>query len=133
MGRWRCCGHGHVSAARICAVRVCLVYDCLFPYTVGGAERWYRNLAAELVAAGHEVTYLTREQWPAGDPPRIEGVRVLAVSPGGSLYTPDGRRTIASPLRFGLGVFLHLVRHRRSYDVVHSCAFPYFQLVGARA
>src|SRR3954451_12587849 len=22
--------------------RICVVYDCLFPYTVGGAERWYR-------------------------------------------------------------------------------------------
>ena len=26
-------------------LRICLVYDCLYPYTVGGAERWYRNLA----------------------------------------------------------------------------------------
>jgi len=32
-------------------MRVCVVYDCLYPYTVGGAERWYRNLADELVAA----------------------------------------------------------------------------------
>ena len=29
-------------------MRVCIVYDCLFPYTVGGAERWYRNLAERL-------------------------------------------------------------------------------------
>ena len=33
-------------------MRVCLIYDCLFPYTVGGAERWYRNLAERLVARG---------------------------------------------------------------------------------
>ena len=32
------------------AMRICLVYDCLFPYTVGGAERWYRNLAERLAA-----------------------------------------------------------------------------------
>ena len=44
-------------------VRVCVVYDCLFPYTVGGAERWYRNLAQRLAADGHEVTYLTLRQW----------------------------------------------------------------------
>jgi glycosyltransferase involved in cell wall biosynthesis len=114
-------------------MRICLVYDCLFPYTVGGAERWYRNLAAELVAAGHEVTYLTRRQWPAGESPDVPGVRVIAVSPGGPLYTEDGRRSIGSPLRFGLGVFAHLARHRRDYDVVHSCAFPFFSLLGARA
>src|SRR4051812_294831 len=51
------------------SVRVCIVYDCLYPYTVGGAERWYRALVAELIAAGHEVTYLTRRQWPVGTAP----------------------------------------------------------------
>jgi hypothetical protein len=40
-------------------VRVCLVYDCLFPHTVGGGERWYRALAERLAADGHQVTYLT--------------------------------------------------------------------------
>ena len=25
------------------------MYDCLFPWTVGGAERWYRALAERLV------------------------------------------------------------------------------------
>jgi hypothetical protein len=24
-------------------MQVCLVYDCLFPYTVGGTERWRRS------------------------------------------------------------------------------------------
>jgi glycosyltransferase involved in cell wall biosynthesis len=111
-------------------VRVCLVYDCLYPYTVGGGERWLREVASELVRDGHEVTYLTRKQWPDGENPDFDGVRVLAVSPGGPLYTDDGRRRIAPPLRFGLGVFLHLLRNR--YDTIHCAAFPYFALLAAR-
>ena len=51
------------------AMRICVIYDCLFPFTVGGAERWYRNLAERLAAAGHEVTYLTLRQWDRGEPP----------------------------------------------------------------
>jgi hypothetical protein len=62
-------------------VRVCLIYDCLFPHTVGGAERWYRNLAERLAAAGHEVTYLTLRQWEPGSEPDIPGVTVIAVGP----------------------------------------------------
>jgi hypothetical protein len=27
-------------------VQVCIVYDCLVPYTIGGAERGYRNVAS---------------------------------------------------------------------------------------
>ncbi len=114
-------------------MRIALVYDCLFPWTVGGAERWMRALAEALAGEGHEVTYLTRRQWEPGDEPRIPGVRVVAVSPAEPLYGPDGNRTIGEPLRFGRGVTGHLLRHRGAYDVVHSCSFPYFSVLGAAA
>jgi glycosyltransferase involved in cell wall biosynthesis len=47
------------------------------------------------------------------------------------LYTKAGRRRILPPLVFGLGVLVHLLRHGRRYDVVHSSAFPYFSLLAA--
>jgi glycosyltransferase involved in cell wall biosynthesis len=113
--------------------RVCVIYDCLFPYTVGGAERWYRNLAEHLAAEGYEVTYLTLRQWPRGETPELEGgVRVVAVGPRMALYTA-GRRRILPPLVFGLGVLGHLLRHGRRYDVVHTASFPYFSLLAAGA
>ena len=111
-------------------MRICVVYDCLFPHTVGGAERWYRNVAERLAEEGHEVDYLTLRQWPAGEDPGVEDVRVVAVGPRMTLYA-GGRRRIVPPLRFGLGVFLHLARHGRRYDVVHTASFPYFSLLAA--
>jgi glycosyltransferase involved in cell wall biosynthesis len=118
--------------ASFAAVRVCLVYDCLFPHTVGGAERWYRNLAERLAADGHEVTYLTLRQWDRGTrPDMVQGVRVVVAGPRMALYTAGGRRRILPPLVFGVGVFAHLLRHRRAYDVVHTCSFPYFSLLAA--
>lgn len=113
-------------------MRICLVYDCLFPHTVGGAERWYRNLGERLAAAGHDVTYLTLRQWDRGDDPAIPGVRVIAVGPRMGLYV-SGRRRIVPPLVFGLGVLWHLLRHGRRYDVVHTASFPYFSLLAAGA
>ncbi len=126
----------HVLAAssrwNASGVRVCLVYDCLFPHTVGGAERWYRNLAERLCADGHEVTYLTLRQWGRGERAQIDPrVRVVTAGPRMGLYTEDGRRRILPPLVFGLGVLWHLLRHGRRYDVVHTCAFPYFSLLAA--
>ncbi len=118
---------------RFSPVRICLVYDCLFPWTVGGAERWMRNLGEALAAEGHEVTFLTRKQWPDDDPPQIPGVRVIAVSREEPLYGPDGNRTIGEPLRFGYGVLKHLRRHGRDYEVVHTASFPYFSLLAAGA
>jgi glycosyltransferase involved in cell wall biosynthesis len=112
-------------------VRICLVYDCLFPWTVGGAERWYRNLGERLAGDGHEVTYLTLRQWERDAPPEVPGVRVVAVGPRLALYAPDGRRRILPPLVFGAGVLVHLLRHPRRYDVVHTASFPYFSLLAA--
>jgi glycosyltransferase involved in cell wall biosynthesis len=110
-------------------MRIAIVYDCLFPNTVGGAERWYWNLA-ERLHGRHSITYLTRRQWGDGGPETP--FETLAVSPRSGLYTSSGRRRIWPPLRFGLGVFWHLLRNGRRYDAVHSASFPYFPLLGAR-
>ncbi len=114
-------------------MRICVVYDCLYPHTVGGAERWYRNLAERLASDGHEVTYLTLRQWDRGEIPEVAGgrVRVVAAGPRMSLYTREGRRRIAPPLMFGIGVLWHLLRCGRRYDAVHACSFPYFSLLAA--
>jgi glycosyltransferase involved in cell wall biosynthesis len=113
-------------------MRVCLVYDCLYPYTVGGAERWYRNLGERLAAEGHEVTFLTRRQWERDSDVDVPGVRVLAVSPRMELYA-HGRRRLLPPVLFGLGVLRHLLRYGRGYDVVHTASFPYFSVLAAAA
>jgi glycosyltransferase involved in cell wall biosynthesis len=111
-------------------VRICLVYDCLYPYTVGGGERWYRALAERLAREGHEVTYLTLRQWEESDQPDVTGVRVLAVGPRLELYV-EGRRRIGPALRFGRGVLGHLLRNGRRYDVVHCASTPFFALLAA--
>lgn len=100
-------------------MHVCLVFDCLYPYTVGGGERWYRALAEGLVARGHSVTYLTRLQWDPEAGADVPGVHVIAVAPPMALYV-DGRRSIPVQIRFGLGVLGHLLRHGSAYDVVQT-------------
>jgi glycosyltransferase involved in cell wall biosynthesis len=114
-------------------LRICLVYDCLFPYTIGGAERWYRNLALRLAAEGHEITYLTLRQWERAELPDLPGVRVVVAGPRMRLYSGPGQRRVLPPLVFGAGVLAHLLRHGRRYDVVHTASFPYFSLLAAAA
>ena len=63
----------------------------------------------------------------------MPGVGVVAVSPGGPLYTrrrPARDRPAAAlrPRRAGAPA-----RHGRCYDAVHICSFPYFSLLAARA
>jgi glycosyltransferase involved in cell wall biosynthesis len=112
-------------------MRICIVYDCLFPYTVGGGERWYRSLAERLARDGHAVTYLTLRQWDRSTRAELDGVRVVTAGPRMALYTAQGRRRVLPPLVFGVGVFLFLLRNGRRFDVVDTGAFPYFSLLAA--
>jgi glycosyltransferase involved in cell wall biosynthesis len=102
-------------------MRVCLVFDCLYPHTVGGAERWYRNLAEDLARRGHTVTYLTLLQWDRNADPGVPDVDIVAVAGRTKLYT-HGRRSIGAQLRFAFGVWRHLLLHGRRYDVVQTPA-----------
>jgi glycosyltransferase involved in cell wall biosynthesis len=114
------------------SVRICLLYDCLYPYTVGGAEHWYRDLTERLALQGHEVTYVTLRQWDHGETPTVPGVTVIVAGPRMKLYV-RGRRGILPPLVFALGGLWHLLRHGSSYDVVQTGAGPFFPLLSAVA
>lgn len=64
-------------------MRIVHVTDVYLP-CVGGIELFVADLARQQVAAGHDVTVLTRT--PAGDVPEVPGpVTVLRVDPGVSL------------------------------------------------
>jgi len=110
-------------------MRICIVYDCLFPYTMGRGAL-VRNWPSGC-ARGHEVTYLTLRQWDRGERVEIDNSVKVVTADHGCVVYGGGRRRILPPLVFGLGVLLHLLRHGRRYDVVHACAFPYFSLLSA--
>jgi glycosyltransferase involved in cell wall biosynthesis len=103
------------------SLNICIVYDRIYPTSIGGAERWYRLLAERLAAEGHRVTYLTARHWEGNATPGISGVRIVDCAGQSDIYDAQ-RRRIAPVLAFGLGVGRHLLRHGADYDVVHSSA-----------
>lgn len=100
---------------------ICIVYDRVYPASVGGAERWYRLLAERLALHGHHVTYLTSEHWEAENTPYIPGVCLVPMLTQRQIYDRQRRRALPI-LAFGLAVGWHLLRHGREYDVVHTSA-----------
>ena len=111
-------------------MRVCLVYDRLYPHSIGGAERWLRDLAVRLAQAGHQVTYVTTIQWEKENAPQLPGVNIIGVTDSRRSHV-EGRRAVGPPLLFGVAVFRHLVRHGHRYDIVHTASFPYFPVLAA--
>jgi glycosyltransferase involved in cell wall biosynthesis len=112
-------------------MRIALVYDRLYPQNIGGLERYYDALARGL-ADSHKVSYITRSV-DTEDPPGFRPYRVVKVAPNSPFYSARGNRRIWPTVRFGLGVFVHLLRHGRDYDIVQSASFPFFSVIAARA
>lgn len=102
-------------------LNICIVYDRLYPASIGGAERWYRLLAERLVAEGHRVTYLTTRHWDLPDAPDIPGVAIVSCQTQRDVYR-RGRRSLIPVLWFGVTAAWHLLRDGHEYDVVHSSA-----------
>jgi glycosyltransferase involved in cell wall biosynthesis len=111
-------------------MRVCVACDRLYPYTVGGADRWYRNLAEGLARRGEDVTFVTQRQWPREVGAEVPGVDIVTIGPRVELYD-DTRRRILPGIVFAFGLLRHLLRAGRRYDVVHVASFPFLHLLAA--
>jgi glycosyltransferase involved in cell wall biosynthesis len=110
-------------------MKIAIVYDAVYPYVKGGAEKRYYEIARRLADRGHEVHWYGQRYWP-GDRVKLDGgITYHGVCKARALYTAGGRRSIAQALLFGLAS-LRLLGRR--FDVIDCCGFPYFSLFAAR-
>lgn len=109
--------------------KIALIYDAIFPFVTGGAERRYFEVGKRLAAGGYDVHLYGMRSWKGDDVISREGMTFHAMMPEQPLYTPSGRRSIREAVRFGLATFRLL---REDFDVVDCCGFPYFSLFTLR-
>jgi L-malate glycosyltransferase len=104
-------------------MKVAIVYDAVYPYSFGGGERRYYELAMRLANAGHEVHWYGMRWWSGPRVMQKDGVIYHGICPKIPLYTKSGRRSIFQALVFGLAAIQVVGAH---FDVVDCCGFPYF-------
>ena len=103
-------------------MNILLLYDCIYPRSVGGVEHRNHELARALAARGHRVTLAGFAEAPSEPSP---GVEILPVGPPGRLYTAEGKRSTGEAVRLARSVFkLDLGR----FDVIETANIPYAHL-----
>ncbi|NDC62961.1 MAG: glycosyltransferase family 1 protein [Planctomycetia bacterium] len=104
-------------------LRILLVYDCLYPASLGGVE--YRNhcLARALAARGHHVGLAGWGDASADGLPA--GVVVVRLPYAAGLHGRDGKRGILPTLRFAAAMLRLDVA---AYDVVETANIPYLHV-----
>jgi glycosyltransferase involved in cell wall biosynthesis len=104
-------------------MRIAFVYDAVYPWVKGGAEKRIYEVGKRLAEQGNEVHVFGVKWWDGDEVIKYEGMALHGVCRRMELYV-DGRRSITGAIIFSVKLFPHLLRER--FDVMDVSAFPYF-------
>jgi glycosyltransferase involved in cell wall biosynthesis len=109
-------------------MKIAYVYDAVFPWVKGGAEKRVYELSRRLAGRGHEVHCYGIKWWEGDQNLFREDVHYHGICPPMELYV-GGRRSIREAVAFAWRVLAHL---SGGYDIVDCQHFPYFPCFSAR-
>ena len=101
------------------------MYDCIYPFTKGGAERRFYEIGKRLATMGYEVHWYGMKFWDGPSTLVHEGMTLHGLCKARPLYTYTGRRSIFQAIVFGLSTFRII---GKQFDAIDCCGFPYFSL-----
>lgn len=106
-------------------MKIAFVYDCLYPYSKGGGEKRFYEVARRL-ADQHDVHLFGMRYWSGAEAQKKDGLTYHGVCKAMRLYGKGGKRRILPPIYFSLRVFIPLLRQK--FDIVDCSAFPFFSV-----
>lgn len=106
-----------------------MVYDAVYPWVKGGAEKRIYEVGKRLVKEGNEVHVFGVKWWNGADTIKNEGMVLHGVCKPMELYV-HGRRSISEAIIFSIKLLPHLIKER--FDVIDVSAFPYFSCFTAK-
>jgi glycosyltransferase involved in cell wall biosynthesis len=104
-------------------MKIAFVYDAVYPWVKGGAEKRIYELGKRLAEQGNEVHVFGVKWWDGEEVIQYDGMVLHGVCAPRELYV-NGRRSISEAIIFSIKLFSHLIRER--FDVIDVSAFPYF-------
>jgi glycosyltransferase involved in cell wall biosynthesis len=107
-------------------MKIAFIYDAIYPWIKGGAEKRIYQLAKGLADKGHEVHwYGVGWWWPESGKKDMEmdGIKLHGVCKPMELYGDD-KRSIKEAIYFALMILFKLRAGR--YDIIDCQGFPFF-------
>lgn len=104
-------------------MKIAFVYDAVYPWVKGGAEKRIYEIGTRLAVRGDEVHIFGIKWWDGDDVIEYDGMVLHGVCAARKLYA-NGRRSIFEALVFSLKLVKHMCREK--FDVIDVSVFPYF-------
>ncbi|MFH0738734.1 MAG: glycosyltransferase family 4 protein [Candidatus Omnitrophota bacterium] len=103
-------------------MKIAYIYDVIYPYVKGGAERSFWELAKKL-SKRNEVHLFGMKSWEGNAHFIKEGVHIHGVGRPRKLYLKSGIRSIKEALCFSFSILPALFKEK--FDLIDCNAFPY--------
>jgi glycosyltransferase involved in cell wall biosynthesis len=113
-------------------MKIAFIYDAVYPWVTGGAEKRVYEIAHRLAIQGHEVHWYSWGWWwkEEGEKDLIfEGIHLHGIGKPHELYSKN-RRSIKEALLFAVKLWPHL--RKEKFDVVDCQGFPFFSCFTAK-
>lgn len=111
-------------------MKIAFVYDAVYPWVKGGAEKRIYELGRRLVREGDEVHLFGIKWWEGENVIENEGMVLHGVCESRNLYNGD-KRSIREALVFAVSLYPHL--KSESFDLIDVSVFPYFSCFTVKA
>jgi len=109
-------------------VRIAFVYDAVYPWVKGGAEKRVYEIGRRLAKRGHDVHWFGLRWWGGERDRELDGIHLHGVGAPRELYV-NGRRSISEGVLFGMSTLTGL---KGEFDVIDCQEFPYFSCFSAK-
>ena len=111
-------------------MKIAFIYDVIYPYVKGGAEKRFWELAKCLSANSHQVHLYGMKSWDGSSDLITEGVHIHGIGRYIPLYSKRGIRNIRQALYFSLRILPRLWNEK--FDIIDCNAFPYLPFFPVR-
>ncbi|VVB72802.1 Glycosyltransferase Gtf1 [uncultured archaeon] len=108
-------------------LKIAYIYDAVYPWVKGGAEKRIYELSRRLSSRGHEIHCYGMKWWPDEEEVFMDGVHLHGICRPMPLYI-QGRRSLKQAAYFALRV----LSIQADYDVIDCQNFPYLSCFSAR-
>jgi len=110
-------------------MKIAFVYDVIYPYVAGGAQRRIWEISRRLAQRGHSVHLFGMKYWNGENVIIKDGVYLHGVCKPQKLYFED-RRSVKEAIYFARKVVRPLLKE--DFDIIDCQNFPYFPCLSAK-
>jgi len=112
-------------------MKIAILYDVIYPQSIGGGEKMNWEIGRRLAKRGHEVWLVSSKMWEGPAQMEQDGMLYTGICRWLKTTNNLGNRSLLQPLLFAVATFRFLRKER--FDAVLCSAFPYLSCLTARA